>query len=224
MIKILIADDHTILRDGLKQILAECPDMTVAGEAENGFEALEKVRTHEWDLMVLDMAMPGKSGIDLLKQIKIERPKLPVLVLSMQKENQYAVRALKAGAGGYLCKDSASADLVRAIRKVAAGGMFISPTVAENLAVGLITNTQEPPHTLLSNREYEIFQLIASGLALTAIGERLHLSVKTISTHKTRIMQKMNFTNNSELIRYAVRHQLIDDAGQLAGDDGFSHQ
>ena len=214
MIKILIADDHTILRDGLKQILSECPDMTVEGEADNGFDALAKVRERNWDVVVLDMAMPGKSGIDLLRQIKSEKPKLPVLVLSMQKENQYAVRTLKAGASGYLCKDSGSADLVQAIRKVAGGGMFISPAVAENLALGLTTEVAAPPHTLLTDREYEVFRLIASGLGVTAIGEQLHLSVKTISTHKTRIMQKMNFASTTDQIRYALRHGLIDEAGE----------
>src|SRR3954468_8857852 len=150
MIKILIADDHTILRDGLKQILSECPNMTVAGEADNGFDVLAKGREQDWDVVLLDMAMPGKSGIDLLKQVKSEKPKLPVLVLSMQKEDQYAVRALKAGASGYLCKDSASAELMQAIRKVASGGMFISPAVAENLAVGLTTDVEALPHTLLT--------------------------------------------------------------------------
>ena len=214
MIKVLIADDHTILRDGLKQILSECNDMQVAGEADNGFDVLAKVREQDWDVLVLDMAMPGKSGIDLLKQVKTEKPKLPVLILSMQKENQYAVRTLKAGASGYLCKDSASADLVRAIRKVAGGCMFISAAVAENLALGLTTNNESLPHTLLTDREYQVFRLIASGMGITAIGDSLHLSVKTISTHKTRIMQKMNFTNTTDLIRYALKHGLIDEAGQ----------
>lgn len=214
MINILIADDHTILRDGLKQILSECPDMRVGGEADNGFDVLAKVREQNWDVLVLDMAMPGKSGIDLLKQVKVEKPKLPVLVLSMQKENMYAVRSLKAGASGYLCKDSASADLVKAIRKVATGGMFISAAVAENLALGLTTSNDAPPHTLLTDREYEVFRLIASGMGITAIGDQLHLSVKTISTHKTRIMQKMGFDTTTDLIRYAIRHGLIDEAGK----------
>ncbi|RZI42376.1 response regulator transcription factor [Herbaspirillum sp. HC18] len=217
MIKILIADDHTILRDGLKQILSECSDMTVAGEADNGFDALAKIRKEDWDVVVLDMAMPGKSGIDLLKQIKSEKPKMPVLVLSMQKEDQYAVRSLKAGASGYLCKDSASADLVKAIRKVASGGLFISAAVAENLALGLTANKEAPPHTLLTDREYQIFQMIADGKGVTAIGDSLNLSVKTISTHKTRIMQKMNFSNNADLIRYAIRHGLVDEADEAAG-------
>ena len=217
MIKILIADDHTILRDGLKQILSECSDMTVAGEADNGFDALAKVRKEDWDVIVLDMAMPGKSGIDLLKQIKAERPKLPVLVLSMQKENQYAVRTLKAGASGYLCKDSASADLVKAIRKVASGGLFISAAVAEDLALGLTTNKEAPPHTLLTDREYQIFQMIAAGEGVTAIGDKLSLSVKTISTHKTRIMQKMNFSNAADLIRYAIKNGLVDETDEASG-------
>lgn len=214
MIKILIADDHTILRDGLKQILSECSDMRVAGEAEHGFEALAKIRAEDWDVVLLDMAMPGKSGLDLLKQIKDEKPKLAVLVLSMQKENQYAVRALKAGASGYLCKDSASADLVKAIRKVAEGGLFISAAVAENLALGLTSNREAPPHTLLTDREFQVFQMIAAGKGVTAIGDSLNLSVKTVSTHKTRIMQKMNFSNTTDLIRYALRHGLIDEADE----------
>jgi two-component system, NarL family, invasion response regulator UvrY len=214
MIKILIADDHTILRDGLKQILSECSDMTVAGEADNGFDALSKIRAEHWDVVLLDMAMPGKSGIDLLKQIKSEKPALPVLVLSMQKENQYAVRTLKAGASGYLCKDSASADLVRAIRKVASGGLFISAAVAETLALGLTGNRDAPPHTLLTDREFQVFRMIAAGTGVTAIGDSLNLSVKTISTHKTRIMQKMNFSNTAELIRYALKHGLLDEADE----------
>lgn len=187
MIRVLIADDHTILRDGLKQILSECPDMRVDGEADNGFDVLTMVRAREWDVLVLDMAMPGRSGIELLKQIKDERPKLPVLVLSMQKENQYAVRSLKAGASGYLCKDSASADLVKAIRKVAAGGKFIGASIAEGIALGLTSSQEALPHTLLTDREYEVFCLITSGMGVTAIADQLHVSVKTISTHKTRL-------------------------------------
>lgn len=216
MIKILIADDHTILRDGLKQILSECSDMQVAGEADNGFDTLAKVRAEDWDVVLLDMAMPGKSGIDLLKQIKAEKPKLAVLVLSMQKENQYAVRTLKAGASGYLCKDSASADLVKAIRKVAGGSLFISAAVAENLALGLTSNQEAPAHTLLTDREYQIFRMIAEGKGVTAIGDSLNLSVKTVSTHKTRIMQKMNFSSTTDLIRYALKNGLIDEANEQA--------
>ena len=214
MIRILIADDHTILRDGLKQILAGQPDMAVAGEADNGHDVMALVRREDFSVLVLDMAMPGKSGIELLRQIKSEKPKLPVLILSMQKENQYAVRSLKAGASGYLCKDSASADLVTAIRRVASGGLFISPAVAESLARGLTVETEAAPHTLLTDREFEVFRHIAAGMGTTAIGDLLHLSVKTISTHKARIMQKMNFTTTADLIRYALQHGLVDEAGR----------
>ncbi len=209
MIRILIADDHTILRDGLKQILRECSDMVVAGEADNGSDTLAKIREQEWDVVVLDMSMPGRSGIELIKQIKLEKPKLPILILSMHKEDQYAVRTLRAGASGYLCKDSASTQLVQAIRKVASGNLFISPAVAENLARGLQGKQDEQPHTMLSDRELQIFQLLAAGKGITEISDQLFISVKTVSTHKTRIMEKMNLANSSELIRYAIKHELI---------------
>lgn len=212
MIRILIADDHTILREGLKQILSECRDMVVAGEADNGLEALKKVREEEWGVVVLDMSMPGKSGIELVKQIKSEKPKLPILILSMHKEDQYAVRTLKAGASGYLCKDSASAQLVSAIRKVASGGIFISPEVAEKLAHGLRPMSDAPPHTLLSDREYQVFMMLVQGKGLTEIAADLSLSVKTVSTHKTRIQEKMNADNLSVLIKYAIKHDLLDEA------------
>ena len=212
MIRILIADDHTILREGLKQILSECRDMVVAGEADNGLEALKKVREEEWDVVVLDMSMPGKSGIELVKLIKSEKPRLPILILSMHKEDQYAVRTLKAGASGYLCKDSASAQLVSAIRKVANGGIFISPEVAEKLAYGLRPMSDAPPHTLLSDREYQVFMMLVQGKGLTEIAADLNLSVKTVSTHKTRIQEKMNADNLSVLIKYAIKHGLLDEA------------
>lgn len=215
MIRILIADDHTILRDGLKQILSECRDMIVAGEADNGLDALKKVREEEWGVVVLDMSMPGKSGIELVKQIKSEKPKLPILILSMHKEDQYAVRTLKAGASGYLCKDSASAQLVSAIRKVANGGIFINPEVAEKLAYGLRPMSDSPPHTLLSDREYQVFMMLVQGKGLTEIADELNLSVKTVSTHKTRIQEKMNADNLSVLIKYAIKHKLLDEVGDL---------
>jgi len=219
MIRILIADDHTILREGLKQILSECRDMVVAGEADNGLEALKKVREEEWDVVVLDMSMPGKSGIELVKLIKSEKPRLPILILSMHKEDQYAVRTLKAGASGYLCKDSASAQLVSAIRKVANGGIFISPEVAEKLAYGLRPMSDAPPHTLLSDREYQVFMMLVQGKGkgLTEIADELNLSVKTVSTHKTRIQEKMNADNLSALIKYAIKHDLLDDEDDLPG-------
>lgn len=215
MIRILIADDHTILRDGLKQILAECSDMMVAGEADNGNDALKKIRTEEWNVVVLDMSMPGKSGIELIKQIKNEKPKLPILILSMHKEDVYAVRTLKAGASGYLSKDSASAQLVSAIRKVASGGIFISQEVAEKLAYGLRVPSDAPPHTLLSEREYQVFMLLVQGKGLTEIADELFLSVKTVSTHKTRILDKMNADNLSVLIKYALKHGLLDEASEM---------
>lgn len=219
MIRILIADDHAILRAGLKHILAESGDIEVAGEAGNGLEALTQVRTGKWDVLVLDMSMPGKSGIELIKQIKTESPRLPVLILSMHKEDVYAVRALKAGASGYLCKDNAEAQLEQAIRKVASGGLFISSAVAEKLALGVLHGNiaDAPPHTRLSDREYQVFQAIAAGEGLTEIAHQLNLSVKTVSTHKTRILEKMGLTNTADLIRYAVRHSLIPEDGSAAG-------
>lgn len=211
MIKILIVDDHAILRAGLKHLLSESGDIVVAGEAGNGTDALALVRSGSWDAMVLDMTMPGKSGIELIKQIKAENPRLPILVLSMHAEDIYAVRALRAGAAGYLCKDNAETQLEQAIRKVAGGGLYITPTVAENLAAEMLGNTTEaPPHTRLSDREYQVFRYVAAGLGLTEIGARLNLSVKTVSTHKAHIMQKMGLANASELIQYALRHGLLD--------------
>ena len=215
MIKVLIADDHQILREGLKQLLAEYSDILVAGEAENGNETLKKIRDEDWSVVVLDMSMPGKSGIELIKQIKVEKPKLPILVLSMHKEEQYAVRTLKAGASGYLSKDSAGTQLVQAIRKVAGGGGFLSPEMAQKLALGMMQTSDALPHTRLTDREFQIFQLIASGAGITEIANDLHLSVKTVSTHKTRLLQKMNLSNASDLIRYAIKHRLVDDAGDF---------
>ena len=215
MIRILIVDDHAILRAGLKHILSESPDIVVAGEADNGIEALAKLRAEKWDAVVLDMTMPGKSGIELIKQIKIEQPKLPILVLSMHKEDIYAVRTLKAGASGYLCKDNAAPLLEQAIRKVASGGLFISPTVVEHLAAGMLAHGDDaPPHTRLSDREYQVFQHIVEGKGLTDISHELNLSVKTVSSYKTRVMEKMGLTSTAELVRYAMRHDLI-----VADDD-----
>ena len=210
MIKILVADDHAVVRSGLRQLLSEQPDLVVAGEAVNGLEVLKKLREQAFDLLLTDMAMPGRSGIELIKQVKAEHPKLGILVLSMHKEEQYAVRALKAGAGGYLTKESAPDQLVFAIRKVAGGGVFISATVAERLALYLNGNHEADPHTLLSDREFQIFRMIVSGASLGSIADELSLSVKTVSTHKTRILQKMQMTSSAELIHYAIRHQLLE--------------
>ncbi|MDK9724634.1 MAG: response regulator transcription factor [Sterolibacteriaceae bacterium MAG5] len=213
MIDILIVDDHDILRAGLKHILSETGDIAVTAEAGNGIEALARLRNGRWDAMVLDMSMPGKSGVDLIRQIKQEFPKLPILVLSMHREDIYAVRAFKAGAAGYLCKDNAEAQLAQAIRKVAGGGVFISPAVAEKLAVDMLQGhtLDALPHAQLSDREYEVFQHLVAGEGLTEIGRQLNLSVKTVSTHKTRIMEKLGLGNAAELVRYAIRHGLLAD-------------
>lgn len=209
IIDILIADDHAIMREGLKQILACCADMRVSGEACDGEDALRQVRQQEWHVLVLDMSMPGRSGLDLIKLIKAERPGLPILVLSMHTEDQYAVRTLKAGASGYLCKDSAPALLVSAIRKVAGGGTFISPETAENMALGALNKTGDaPPHTLLSDREFQVFERVIAGDSVTEIANRLNISIKTVSTHKTRIMQKLSRNTVADIVHYAIEHGL----------------
>lgn len=211
MIRIVVADDHTIVREGLKQLLSATSDLSVVGEAQNGHEVLARVRGLDFDVLLLDMSMPGKSGIELIKQVRAEKPKLRILVLSMHEEEQYAVRAIKAGASGYLTKDSASMQLVSAIRKVAGGGAFITDSVAQQLALGAMPQTEGPPHSALSDREFQVFRELVSGKAVTEIAEQLSLSVKTVSTHKARIMQKMNMSNPAELIRYAIHHRLVDD-------------
>ncbi|MDO9601231.1 MAG: response regulator transcription factor [Rhodocyclaceae bacterium] len=210
MIRILIADDHAILRAGLRHLLSEYPDIVVADEASNGAEALAKARAGHWDVMVLDMSMPGRSGIELIKQLKQLAPKLPLLILSMHKEDVYAVRALKAGAAGYLCKDNAEDQLVPALRKVAAGGLYITAAVAEKLALGVLHGDKSDvlPHTRLSDREYQIFQSIVAGESVTDIARKLNLSVKTVSTHKTHILEKMGCASVAEIVRYAIRHEL----------------
>ncbi len=210
MIRVLIADDHVILREGLKQILSACSDIVVGGEAGNGIEALKILKDGVWNVLILDMSMPGRSGIELIRQIRAEHPKLPILILSMHKEDQYAVRTLKAGASGYLSKDSASNQLIAAIRKVKDGGIYINPEVAEKLALSLRPESDAPPHTLLSDREYQVFLLLINGLGVSAIADNLNLSIKTASTHKTHIMQKMNTDNLVTLIKYAIRHGLAD--------------
>jgi len=208
-LRVLLADDHAIIRDGLKQILADTEDLAVCGEAANGNEALQLVREQEWDVIVLDISMPGRSGLDLIRLIRDEKPKLPILILSMHHEEQYAVRALHAGASGYLTKESDADLLVQAIRRVARGGVYVSDTVAQLIARGFMPAASELPHTTLSDREYQIFHRLVLGQGLTDIANELSLSVKTISTHKTRILQKMAMTNTSELIRYAVAHHLV---------------
>ena len=209
MIRLLVADDHKLVRDGLKQILAAAPDIEVAAEASNGDEALALVKGNDFDLALVDMSMPGLSGIQLIKRLKLERPKLLILVLSMHGETQYAARALKAGASGYLTKDSASEQLVGAIRKVAAGGVYLTDAAAASLMRN--PSAQDlPSHEQLSDREFEIFRLLAAGQRPTEIAQQLRLSVKTVSTHKTRILEKLNLGNAAELVRYALEHGLLD--------------
>jgi DNA-binding NarL/FixJ family response regulator len=204
MIRILLADDHKIVRDGLKRILAAQPELQVAAEAAGGDEALALVRANDYDVAVLDMSMPGLSGLDLIKRLRIEKPKLRILVLSMHGEQQYAARALKAGASGYLNKDSAAEQLVGAIRKIAAGGVHIGEAAAASLVA-----EKKSPHEALSDREFEVLRLLVEGLGPTEIGEKLHVSVKTVSTHKTRILDKLNLGSTAELVRYALDNKLI---------------
>ena len=211
MIRIVIADDHTIVREGLKQILAAAPDFSIAGEAQNGHEVIARVRELEFDVLLLDMSMPGKSGTELIKQVHAEKPKLRILVLSMHEEEQYAVRAIKAGAAGYLTKESASSQLVSAIRKVAGGGAFITASVAEQLALGAMPDSSGPLHASLSDREFQVFRAIVAGKTVTDIADELNLSVKTVSTHKARILEKMSMHNTADLIRYAIKNGLVDD-------------
>lgn len=209
-IRLLLADDHQIVREGLKGILTAHADLQVVAEASNSDEVLAAVRGVGFDVLLLDISMPGRTGLELIKCAHQERAHLPILVLSMHNEQQYAVRALRAGAAGYLTKDSAGAELVTAIRKVAAGGRYITPTVAEQLALEVGPAPDMPPHQLLSDREFEVFRLLVSGQSVTQIAERLHLSVKTVSTHKSRLMEKMHLANQAELVRYALDNALID--------------
>ncbi len=210
MIKILIADDHPVVRKGLKEIIEETTDMRVAGEASNGSEVMEKVLSEDLDVVLLDISMPGRSGLDVLKDIKKRRPKLAVLVLSIHPEEQYAVQAFKAGASGYLTKKSAPDELLIALRKVSAGGKYVSSSLAEKLASALETDREKTPHETLSTRENEVMLKIASGKTVTEIAKELYLSPKTISTYRTRILEKMGMKNNVELIRYAIKNQLVD--------------
>lgn len=209
MIRLVIADDHTIMREGLKRILSGAENIEVVGEAVNGFEVLAKVREGGFDLLLLDLSMPGRNGVELIRQIKSEAPKLPILVLTMHEEEQYAVRTIRAGARGYLTKESAGTQLLSAIEKVASGRPYISAEVAEQLALEIMEPHDVLPHDRLSNREFEVFNLLVHGKSITEIGDSLHLSVKTISTHKTRMLLKMNMHSLAELVQYAVAQNMI---------------
>lgn len=209
MIRILIADDHAIVRRGLKQILTEIPGVAAIDEAANGQEVLAMVNKEDYALVLLDISMPGRSGLDVLKQLRAERPGVSVLMLSMHPEEQYAVRALKAGAAGYLTKESAPDELIMAARKILAGGRYVSASLAERLAYDLDRPSDKPPHEILSDREFQILRMIASGKTVKEIGEGLALSVKTVSTYRARILAKMRLKNNAEITRYAIENGLL---------------
>jgi len=210
MIRVLIADDHGILRRGLKEILLRELQDAICGEAKDAQEVLSQVQSEDWDLLILDITMPGRSGLDVLKDLKSERPKLPVLVLSMHPEEQYGKRLLRAGASGYMNKESAPEELIKAIRKVLAGGHYVSPALAEKLASDLHQDPGRPIHEILSDREFEVLRMIGSGKTVTQIGEELHLSVTTVSTYRARILEKMNMATTAELMHYALQNQIFD--------------
>ena len=210
MIRVLIADDHSILRRGLAQIISETKDIQVCGEAETGAQAVRLAREQPVDVILLDITMPDRNGLDTLKQLKKEKPKLAVLMLSMHTEEAYALRAIKAGASGYLSKASAPPLLVTAIRQVASGRRYISPAVAEELAGTIADGSDRAPHETLSDREYETMRLIASGKTLSEIAREMSLSAKTVSVYRARLLQKMKLKNNSELTHYALKNQLVD--------------
>lgn len=215
MIRLLICDDHVIVRQGLKQILADAPDLSVAAEAGDGPEAIRRVREGDIDVMLLDIALPGRDGLDVLKQLSQECPKLAVLIVSTYPEKQYALRCLRLGAAGYLNKGADPDELITAIRKVAQSRMFVSPAVAEALAAAMRKDTGQPPHETLSQREYQVFTLIATGKSLSEIAVQLSLSLNTISTYRSRVMEKINTHNDVETALYAVRHQLTNVAPGL---------
>ncbi|WP_233233520.1 response regulator transcription factor [Bordetella sp. LUAb4] len=214
MTRILLADDHTLVREGLKQILGMAEGLSVQGEASNGAEALTLLRQGHWDVLLLDLSMPGRSGVELIRQIKDEFPRLPILVLTMHGEQQYAVRALKAGASGYLTKESAAAELVAAVRKVATGGVYLNMDIAEKIARDFSPMASALPHQQLSDREYSVFRHLAMGRSIGEIAALLCISGKTISTYKTRVQQKMRINNQAELIHYAIKHRLLDEPGE----------
>jgi len=210
MIRILIADDHVLFREGLKQILAKHKELRVIDEAGSGNEAMQKILHSDCDVIILDISMPGRSGLDILAEIRKVKPDLPVLIVSMHPEDQYAVRVLRAGASGYLTKESAASELISAIHKIASGGRYISPSVAERLADAIERDREEAPHHALSNREFQVMRMLASGKTLKEIAEDLILSEKTITTYRARILEKMDLRNNVELSHYAIKHDLLD--------------
>ncbi len=210
MIRIVIADDHEIVRAGLKQIISDDTDMEIAGESNNGENLIELIKKYDYDVVLLDLKMSGISGIEVIKHIKAIKPDLPIIVLSMHAEDQYAVRTIKAGASGYITKETAAENLINAVRKVVSGGKYISPTLAETLADSIAGGGMDLPHEKLTDREFQVLCMIASGKTVSDIGSELFLSVKTISTYRQRILEKMNLKNNSELTHYAIKNNLLD--------------
>jgi two-component system invasion response regulator UvrY len=210
VIRILIADDHAILRSGLKGILIRELEGVTWGEAENGQQVLDQVERDDWDLLILDISMPGRGGLDVLSNLKVLRPKLPVLVLSMYPEEQYGRRVLKTGAAGYMNKESAPEELIKAVRKLLSGGRYVSPALAEALASDLSHDTGRPPHESLSDREFEVLRRLASGKTVGQIAEELHLGVPTVSTYRARILEKMGMSTTAELMHYALRNHLVE--------------
>jgi two-component system, NarL family, invasion response regulator UvrY len=210
MIRVLVADDHPIVREGLKQILSDTDDIIIVGEADSGQAVLNFTARHHYDVVLLDISMPGRDGLEVLRELKQQKPKLPVLILSMYPEEHYAVRVLRGGASGYLTKSSAPDELISAIRKVASGRKYISATLAERLTYELDRDTDKPIHEILSDREYQVMHMIATGKSVKEIAEELELSVKTVSTYRARILTKLNMKNNAEIVLYAVQNKLVD--------------
>jgi two-component system, NarL family, invasion response regulator UvrY len=210
MIRAIVADDHAVVRRGLRELLTESSDVSVIGEAGTARETLEQVRAGKWDVLILDINLPDGSGLDVLRQVKQEFPQLPVLILTIYAEEQFAVRALRAGAAGYLTKESAPEELLDAIRKVVHGGRYISPALAERLAVLADPQAERQPHETLSDREFQVFRTLASGKTVSQVADALHLSVKTISTYRARVLEKMGLQTNAELTMYAVRNGIVE--------------
>jgi len=215
MIRVLIADDHTLVRDGLRHILESAHGFEVTGEAADSAGALTLVRTHDAEVILLDLSMPGRSGLDMIKQIKDEKPALRILVLTMHAEEQYAVRAFKSGASGYLTKESAAAELVAAVTKIAVGGVYVSLTMAEKFALNLNAPQTALPHQQLSDREFDVFKRLVAGVSISEIANQLCVSSKTVSTYKTRVMEKLQISTEAALIRYAIKHRLFEDEPDL---------
>ncbi|MFQ6675987.1 MAG: response regulator [Fidelibacterota bacterium] len=210
MIDVLVADDHTLVREGLKEILSESSDIAVAGEASNGREVMVQISKYDYDAVLLDISMPGRSGLEVLKDLKAVKPNLPVLMLSMHPEELYAIRALKAGASGYLTKDAAPDELIQAVRKICAGGRYVTASLAEKLAFQLTGGLEGNLHEKLSDRQYEIMCLIARGKTVSEIANELSLSVKTVSTHRARLLEKMGMKTNAEIMHYCIQNGLVD--------------